>query len=115
MGYNSVVLVLNDCLGDIEKDKDFGNKISGAVSALHNNNQIDIHSGCCVNAATAISCQHADITQIIAVGGNCASVLGNVYGSRNHHKEEGQIAILKQLADKFGYRLAKKPKKTSKK
>ena len=113
MGYNSVVLVLNDCLSDISNDKEFGKKLDSAISRVYGNDPIDISSGCSVNAATAISCQHADVTQIIAVGGNYATVLGNFFGS--HHKEESQIELLKQLADKYGYRLVPLINKENKK
>jgi len=112
MGYNSVVLILNDCLNEIKKDKEFGDKVDDAVMRLHNGNQVDINSGCCVNAATAISCQHADVTQIIAVGGNCATVLANLWG--NHHTEEGRVFLLKSLADSMGYRVVKKAAKGDK-
>lgn len=109
MGYNSVLLVLNDTLHEIKNDKEFGRKVNDAVLQLGRGKQVDIPSGCCANAATAISCEHADVTQVIAVGGNYASPLGMLWGS--HHTPESKLNLLRNLADEFGYTLRKKPVK----
>jgi hypothetical protein len=107
MGYNSVLLVLNDCLNAIETDETFGKNLSSAV--MKNGcykKPVDISSQHYCNAATVISCEHADVTQIIAVGGNCATVLANIWG--DHSTEEAKVHLLKNLADSMGYRIVKK-------
>lgn len=106
MGYNSVVLILNDCLAEIEQDKNFGKKVSNEILKWNKTKRETIYSGCCTNAAEVLSCEHADVTQIIAVGGNCGEVLINCWHV-NHSTKEGKIQILKDLADKLGYRVVK--------
>lgn len=108
MGYNSTVIVMNDALHAIREDPEFGRKLAQAILTLnrHEGRGVDISAGMHCNAAIAIETHHADSNTIIAVGGNCATVLGATYGT--HHEKEDQLEILKQLADKLGYSLRKK-------
>ena len=114
MGYNTTVIVLNDALHEIENDPLFGRKLGEAVARLSlgravvGDHGVDISAGGHVNAATAIESHHADSNAIVAVGGNCATVLGHTYG--DHHKEEDKEKILRQLADELGFSLRRKPK-----
>ena len=118
MGYNTTVIVMNDALHYIEEDKDFGKNLSEAIRYLHspraenNRHLLDIPAGCHANAATAVETHHADVTSVVAVGGNCATVMGQSYGFR-HHSDEDKIRILKDLAADLGYNLVKKPQKKS--
>jgi len=116
MGYNSVLLVLNDALNSIEKDPQFGMKISRGISKTlcYPDEQIEIASGCCCPAATVIGCQHADMTQIVAVGGNIAIELGVLYGSKNKGPED-KVELIRQLANQYGYHLRRKPTSKTKK
>lgn len=118
MGFNTTVIVMNDALGDIEADREFGKKLVAAIHGLslredrdkginvsaRNGNSI---SG---NAATVVETHHADSTAIVAVGGNYAHVLGWA-GNVPHHKDEGKLACLKALAEEMGFSLVKKAKK----
>jgi hypothetical protein len=111
MGFNSTVVVMNDALGDIEKDPEFGKKLSDAILHLSvDRSPQDVSAGCSVNAATVIETHHADQTSLIAVGGNYGTELCGVYNYR-HHEEKVQVMILEALADKLGYKIIKKPKK----
>ena len=111
MGFNTTMIVLNDALDAIEKDKEFGKKVANAVKQLtlrpDDGRGIDISSGCNANAATVIEQHHADYTVLCAVGGNCVTVLGSVFAFR-HNTEEVQYQLLKMLADKLGYILRDK-------
>lgn len=110
MGYNTSMIVLNDALGSIEKDTEFGKKVANAVNLLHRANNIDIPSGCNVNAATVVETHHADSTAILAFGGNNVSVLHETYGYR-HNDPDFKLRLLKELAESLGYTVVKKPKK----
>lgn len=111
MGFNSTVIVMNDALGSIEKDKDFGRKLSDGIRDLYSRRKptdlVDVSAGGYVNAASVIEQHHADSTAIIAVGGNYGTVLGH-YWSYSHHEPASQLNILKHLASEMGYRLVKK-------
>lgn len=121
MGYNTTVLVLNDALGLIEKDPNFGKNLAAAITHLtvSGGEQVDISAAerdsdgnvrsVHVNAATAIESHHADGTSVVAVGENCARILKRVlypYG-----EDEYKVCVLKALADDMGYYVARKPAK----
>ena len=108
MGLNSTVIILNDGLHEIQEDKEFGAKVAAAIQKLRPNQAEVIGSGSHSNVAYVVETHHADNTAIIAVGGNHASNLGVTFKTTHHHKEDVQIDILKQLADRLGYRLVKK-------
>lgn len=77
MGFNTTVLILNDCLDEIEKDKDFGKKLVRAILQVTNRGQIDISVGCCGNAATVIETHHADYDLYVKIGGNRGEVISS--------------------------------------
>jgi hypothetical protein len=106
MGFNTTVLVLNDGLGEIEKDPNFGKKLVGAILSL-GNKPADVSAGNHMNAVQVIETHHADSTVAVAVGGNTASVLASTYGYQTHD-DVIQFRLLEALADKLGYKLVKK-------
>lgn len=103
MGYNTTVVILNDALNEISKDKKFGEKIHDAVIRVHHGDSIAISSGGHCNAATVIETHHADGINLIAVGGNYGRDLGYMGNYRSK-----PIDLLKSLADSLGYRIVKK-------
>lgn len=114
MGYNSTIIVMNDALYEIANDPKFGTRLTRAIQSLSvvkNGQGVNISAGMHCNAATAIESHHADGNAIIAVGGNCATVLGMTFGT--HHEEEDRLIILKQLAQSLGYSLRKLPARKS--
>lgn len=116
MGFNTIVLVLNDGLDSIAKDPEYGQKVAQATARVgwHDDRGVDISSGNHVNASTVVSCAHADTVQLMAVGGNHVTVLGRYHNGGRHHAREDQVALLKQLADDYGFRLVAKPAKKPK-
>jgi hypothetical protein len=109
VGYNSVVVVLNDALDQIKNDKQFGRNVAEAISDANcYGRSVDISSGNHGNAASVVSCEHADVTQLVAVGGNYGMVLCRT-GYVGQSTEHGKILLLKALADELGYRVSKKP------
>ena len=106
MGYNTTVVVLNDALDQIEKDKDFGRNLAQAVrtAAVVPDTRQDIGAGNHANAAHVVECHHADQTILVTVGGNLGSVRGRTYGWR-HDDPQVQYALLRDWADKLGYDL----------
>lgn len=95
MGYNSVILVLNDRLWDIEKDPAFGSKLCDAIREA--SSRPDRFPEVPGSQTVVINTDHADVMQIIAVGGNYGRVLGS--GSWRDSDEE----LLVKLAAKYGY------------
>lgn len=109
MGWNTSMIILNDAVHTIGQDKDFGKKVYDAVLACNSDNRnIDISAG----AATVIETHHADVSVMLAVGGNNASVLCSVDDWR-HGTTLTQVKLLQELADRLGYVIARKRKQKS--
>jgi len=107
MGYNSVIVVMNDALHNIASDKEFGNKLSDAVS-YHwvKNTHVDVSAKGFANAATVLGTDHSDVLVPYLIGGNSGSRIEEVYLSWNDDSKEEKL--LKLLAEKLGYSLRKK-------
>lgn len=122
MGFNTTVVVLNDSLGAIENDPHFGRNLARAItqqSGQRIDQDVPAYSydavgdvcGIHCNAATVIESHHADGTAIVAVGQNMGTRLDEVWCVGNPWTDEGKLDILKQMADKMGYRVVKKDTK----
>jgi len=115
MGWNTTVVVMNDSLDAIRRDSKFGEKLYDACLRIHNSEGRGINVSATpdgtqayhVNAATVIESHHADGTALVAVGGNYGVSLGEFYAPGLEDKD---VRLLKQLADKLGYRIVKKSK-----
>lgn len=94
MGFNTAMMVLNDHLHEIEKDKDFGAKVSEAIRYAGRGKLY-------TSGFSVLPTQHADTMQIVAIGGNTLRNIG--YGSWSNNDEE----LLKSIARDMGYRLTK--------
>ena len=103
MGYNTTVVILNDGLGQISKDADFGRNLSDAILRLPSQGEQTVSAGNHGNPCIAIETHHADMKAIVAVGGNDGEVLGHA------HYSATRLDILRMLAEKEGYSLRKKP------
>lgn len=112
MGYNSLVLFMNDAAHNITEDPEFPRKLQLAIYHGMDSERWknDIPIGNHGNAAALVWQAHADLTGIVAVGGNCASILAQT-PKQAHHREEDQIQLAKVLADTLGYKLVKKSAK----
>lgn len=124
MGYNTSVLILNDCLDGLDKDPELGKKITTAIARVGDTRRgerdgqvtVPLHAvnkgggGCFyANPLVVVETHHADMNSIVVFGGNCATVLGFTRG--NHHSEENKLHQLRQLAGQMGYDLHKKRKR----
>lgn len=112
MGWNSTVVVLNDALGDIERDPDFGKKLGSAIMSyqMRHGQGVDVTAGCHCNAARVIETHHADNTTLVAIGGNDGEKYVETFGW-NLTDDKFKLRILQEFADQLGYRVVKKSKK----
>ena len=99
MGMNTTVIIMNDALGEIEKDPDFGKNLARAIKCW-GSLPLDVPAGHHCNAATVVEQHHCSFTVIVAVGGNYATVLGSVVGD-DHNKPEKQNQMLKSIMKKY--------------
>lgn len=83
MGYNSVLVVLNDRLDEIERDPDFGKKVAQAIREM---SYLENHTTYITGQTKVISMQHADTMVVIAAGNDTGQILG--YGHYSQSKDE---------------------------
>lgn len=101
MGLMTNITILNDTLHEISADPvTWWNNVYNQICST------ELRESNLSNDTTVNSVEHADTTTIIAVGGNCSTVLGRTYHNR-HSSKEDQIKILEDLADNLGYHLEK--------
>ena len=116
MGYNTVVMFLNDNIHECrEHAQEVMDAIYGRAAGCIDDERLkdeylnDIRRHYRVPYQISVpTVHHASETVILAVGGNCCTKLLHSYGS-SHHTEEDQVRLLKEWAEKLGYRITKKP------
>jgi len=114
MGMNTTVLVLNDALPGIEKDKDFGNNLAQAIflyalrtASIQSKMPIDIPAGHFGNAATVIESHHNDLYKLILVGGNTAYDLGYAgFSGKDPRNTKDMKVLLNDLASQYGLKVS---------
>lgn len=103
MGFNTVMSFCNDNFHDYERNPARFFRIlkegmyDGHVEPVKNMWGITVHPS-----------EHADVTQVVAAGGNFSTRLLSTYYVGSHHTPEGQLAIVQDLAESLGYRLVRK-------
>lgn len=79
MGYNTTVLILNDALGEIAEDAEFGKRLAQAIMRIRNGKPECVAAvgkhGIHGNAALVVETHHADHDVLVRVGGNTARVV----------------------------------------
>lgn len=108
MGNNTTVVVYNDALDALEKDRDFGASVAVAVRTFVScpQRRVDIPSGSHANAAVVVDCHHADQLVPVLVGGNLGYPVTGLHLS--WREENRELRLLQELADKLGYELKKR-------
>lgn len=104
MGFNTSVTLLNDGMDGIEKHP--AEFVKGIRARLQSGGTFGVvsHGG----IVTVHPSDHADVTQLIAMGGNCSTKVFTGRTTLSYHTEDGQVQLLQQWADALGYRIIKK-------
>ena len=110
MGFNSTLFICNDAMNEIDKDPaGWWKKASATLHRTNNQEAVTFGYGSHANYFQAIHQAHADGTVVILAGGNHATILGLSVTTRgDHHDEESQIKVLKEVLDQMGYNVVKK-------
>lgn len=108
MGFNTTIVLMNDCLSDIKKDSELGSKIHRAVLDSYSEAKpVDVAAMGSVNAMTVIESHHSSGMIPILIGGNCGIPMNDIY-IPCPFDDKSELFLLKQLADKLGYKITKR-------
>ena len=86
MGFNSVLVVLNDRLDEIERDQEFGKKVAAAIRYHGAYQGVDIEHRAApyvTGQTQVVSVAHANTVQVIAVAANCGRVIGHGFWTQS--------------------------------
>jgi len=107
----TTIIIRNDALESIDRDKDFGKNLVNAIKSNNlTNKQVDIQASGHINAATVVEQHPHTEVRLVAVGYNYGSVFCDTKVSIEHHTPESKILILREIVNKFGYFLKKRSK-----
>jgi hypothetical protein len=101
MGFRTVVVLNNDRAHEWEKDPELGHKIF--IGA--NSQRDDFQYG------TVLECVHADVETLAILDGYSGRPVAATHWYQGQTNEDVNLALLKEFADKMGYRVSKKPTK----
>ena len=89
MGLNTTIVILNDALGEIERDPSFGKKLTAAIRKRALTREVEtISAGAQCNAAMIIETHHSSETALVAVGGNTGNEIFLSYRNLVSDEEE---------------------------
>lgn len=118
MGWYSVVVVLHDSLHAVlENPAMFVKNMGQAIDRFHRKDHphADVSVAGYCNAAEVVSQAHSDEFRMVVAGGNTGLDLGTCgywRGVSGLSSEEMSLYFLRYMAEKQGYRLVKKKRKS---
>jgi len=110
MGFRTVVVLNNDLTNEWENDPELGRKIFLAASMSQFGGDKDRARRTFPYGET-IEQVHADTQTVAFLDGYGGKAVAWSHWYRNQTEDQKNLAMLKALADKLGYRVSKKPKK----
>ncbi len=112
MGYNSLLFICNDVRSEIDKDPAaWWERARASLQGYDGDLPSSFGFGRSANGFQAVWNQHADLTAMVLVGGNHATVVGSTCNQGRHHDEEDMVAACKAILEKRGYTIRKRPKR----
>jgi len=110
MGFRTVIVLNNDQANEWENDPELGRKIFLAASMSQFSNDRDRARNMLPYGET-IEQVHADTQTVAFLDGYGSKAVAHGFWHRGQTEEKKNLAMLKALADKLGYRVSKKPAK----
>lgn len=103
MGFRTLVLLHNDLAHEWGHDPELGQKIQRAMNYVH-----DADKGRIDNYGSVVECTHADNQTLFQVDSYHATPVAHSFWSRGETDEQVKLKLLRDMADRLGYRLVKK-------
>jgi hypothetical protein len=105
MGFRTVVVLNNDQAHEWENDPNLGEKIWTSASLLGHPELNDRFQ-----YGNIVEQVHADTQTLAVLDGYGGKPVAYTHWNREQTDEVRNLALLKDLADRMGYRISKKPK-----
>ena len=111
MGYRTVVVFNNDQASTWENDPELGKKIARDMQRYSTSvNRIN-YTPLELIGGSVLECVHADVQTLAILDGYDGRPVACTHWYRGQTEADQELALLKELADKLGYRISRKPKK----
>lgn len=111
MGYNTALMLCNDGLDTLVRDPNAGQKIHDAVIQANAMRPVTVSLANHCNPMMILPPQHADMNQLVMVGGNMIRPVAGFFRMGYHaDQREFQEVVLGRLARELGYAVV--PRKT---
>lgn len=104
MGFRTLVALSNDRSSDWNYDPDLGRKIM-TLSATREDRDGEAER----IGLTLVECTHADTQSLIIADGYTATPVAYTNWHQGQLRSQRDLALLKDLADRLGYRVSKRP------
>lgn len=108
MGFNTALMILNDAADGLKDNPDVGTSIYNALLESQRGKPVDFSIKSYANGGVVLPSHHADVVQLIAVGGNDMTPVVNLYGAWREMSEPEEL--LRRFADQLGFRIVRKSK-----
>ncbi len=106
MGFRTIIALNNDVSSSWERDADLGRKIMHLSAAREDRTGEATRIG-----LSLVECTHADTQSLIIADGYTADAVAYGNWHRGQTQEQRDVALLKDLASRLGYRVSKVPSK----
>lgn len=106
MGFRTVVILFNDNAHEWEKDPELGKKIAAGMHHVHDK---DYFSPSYLQYGRVVECVHADVQTLAFLDNYGFTPINHTSWSSGVPQDQAIIQSLKDTAEKYGYRLIRKP------
>ena len=105
MGFRTVVLLANDLAHEWQNDPELGKKIARDMNYINDSNE----RGTLGSYGRVIECTHADSQTLMQIDSLHGTPVAHGHWHRGQKPEDATLALLRDMADRLGYRISKKP------
>ena len=99
MGYRTVVVLANDDQHNWEQDPELGKKIARAAA------NVQYLGFQCFAYGSVVEVQHADCQRLVVFDSYNGTAIAEKGWHRRESRTEVEVALVRQAAEKLGYRL----------
>lgn len=110
MGFRTTVILYNDRCHEWAADPQLGQKISRAMNYANSADTDDLRNAD-LQYGRVVECAHADTQTLAVLDSYNLTPIARSHWGPNETAEQRDLRLLKEAADRLGYRLVKKPVK----